>query len=161
MKNIVIYGRRNTGMIAIPYLMAKGFRVHVISDYGDVIAVAKSLGCLVGQFESIQWLEYDLFLCVHGDRIIPKEWIKEGKMVNIHPCLSLYKGHNPIKKYIDNRNKVGSVDSHFIVEQVDEGPVIHSENFYTGVVSDYASFYNLALPFYLKTIHKTLKKLGV
>jgi methionyl-tRNA formyltransferase len=161
MKTIVLYGRRNTAMVAIPYLMAKGFRVIIISDDEHVLEVGKSLKCLTGNFSAIELLEYNLFICIHGNKIIPKEWLKEGRMINVHPCLDKYKGRNPIKNYIQFGDKWGSVSSHFMTEQVDEGEVIHTEHFYTGKVLDYAGFYNIALPYYLRLLDKTLEKVIV
>ena len=154
--NIIFYGRRNTGMLVLTYLVAKGHEVKVISD--DIVAdTAKMLGCPVVNFETMG--EFDLFICCHGNKIIDKKYLIEGKFINIHPCLYKYKGHNPIKKFVDNNDESGSVEAQWMIEEVDAGEVIHQEFFETSKVTNFAEFYNVALPYYLKCVEGTLKKL--
>jgi methionyl-tRNA formyltransferase len=162
-KTIVLYTNRNVGATALMYLVAKGYNVYIISEDKDVLEVASNLGCISFEYFDLTGLDFDLFLCVHGRKVIPKEYLVDGKMVNIHPCLSLnYKGHNPIKRYIENKEQVGSVESHYMVEEVDAGEIIHQEFFPTGLCNTYADFYNIANPFYyIKCIEKTLEKLGI
>jgi methionyl-tRNA formyltransferase len=164
MKKIVFYGRRNTGVLALTFLKGKGYNV-VVTDSSDtdVIYTAQSLGVkIVSMNLELTIGAFDLFLCVHGTKILPPEYLKEGKMVNIHPCLSYgLKGHNPIKRYIEQKRTQASVDSHFMTEEVDEGPIIHQQYFDTPVCNSYADFYNEAYTNYLICIDKTLKKLGI
>jgi len=156
LKTIILYGRRNTGLLALSYLKARGFNVKVISDDKTILWLAESLGCDIVDFNSMG--EFDLFLCVHGNRILPKEILQKRKMVNVHPCLGLYKGANPIKKYIKNKDTKASVESHWMIEEVDAGEVIHQEFFETGIIHSYAEFYNQCIDKYFKCIDRTLKK---
>lgn len=152
---IVFYGRRNMGMNVLAYLVAKGYEVKVISD--DTVAeLAKMLGCPVVNFETMG--DFDLFICCHGNKIIDKKYLN-GKFINIHPCLYKYKGHNPTKRYIENKDESGSVESQWMVEEIDAGEVIHQEFFTTPVVTTFAEFYNIAAPYYYRCIDKTLEKL--
>lgn len=161
-KTILLYCRRNTGIYALMFLVAKGFRVIVVTDDENVMAVAKSLECLVTKFEHIPMIAYSLLLCVHGNRILPKQWLDGNLCVNVHPCLEKgYKGANPINKYIAFGDKWADVSSHYMVEQVDEGEIIEVERFYTGKVVDFANFYNIAAFHYLVLIDKTLNKLNI
>ena len=155
--NIVYYGRRNTGMYVLAYIVAKGHSVKVISDDLNVLELAGTFGCSVVNLETMG--EFDLFICCHGNKIIDKKYLISGKFINIHPCLYKHKGHNPIKRYIENKDQKGSVESHYMVEEVDAGEVIHQEFFETPVITTYAEFYNIALPYYFRCIDKTLKKI--
>lgn len=153
---IVFYGRRNMGMNVLTYLVAKGHEVKVISD--DVVAeLAVMLGCPVVNFETMG--EFDLFICCHGNKIIDKKYLND-KFINIHPCLYKYKGHNPVKRFIENKDESGSVESQWMVEEVDAGEVIHQEFFETPKITTYAEFYNIATPYYYRCIDKTLEKLS-
>lgn len=117
--------------------------------------MAGSLDVEIVDFDTMG--EFDIFLCVHGNKVIDKKYLTKGKMFNVHPCLYKYKGHNPIKRYILNEDEEGTVEVQYLIEEVDGGDVIHREVFHTGRVKDYASFYNIALPFYFKAIDRALK----
>ena len=161
MKIIILYARRQTGVTALLYLVAKGYKVVVISDDEYLLALAKDLGVERTVLEMIPWMKFDLFLCVHGNKILPKELLIEGKFVNVHPCLFKYKGQNPIKRYILGQDTDATVESHYMVEKVDEGKVICEVGFTTPVCKTYAEFYNIAIGHYILTIKKTLEILGV
>lgn len=163
MKTIILYGKRNTGFNALMYLAAKKYNVKV-ADESDVIvkSLAHDLGCsIVGTDLELMTGQFDLFLCVHGTRIIEDEYLKNGVFVNIHPCLDKYKGANPIRRYLKNNDELGSVSSHYMTPIIDGGEVIHTEEFATGRISTFQEFYDAAMPFYWLTIKKTLEKLGI
>jgi methionyl-tRNA formyltransferase len=160
MKTVLLYTRRNVGLVALSFLKAKGFNVKVISDDYNVLWLASELGCQeVSGFDDMG--EFDIFLSVHGWKIVPMKYLKGKIAINVHPCLSLYKGVNPIKRYIENKDQVGSVESHYMEEKADEGTVIHTETFYTGVCKEYQDFYNIALLYYFSCISRTFKRLGL
>jgi methionyl-tRNA formyltransferase len=152
----ILYGNRNTGMLVLSYLVAKGHNVKVITDDDqDIIKLCEYYGIEVVTLETMG--VFDLFICCHGRRIIDSKYIEEGKFINIHPCLFKYKGHNPIKRYIANGDEVGSVESQYLIEEVDAGSVIYRREFTTGKVNSYSEFYNIAMPYYLEVIHETLR----
>lgn len=156
MKTIILYGRRNTAMYSLSMLVALGYTVKVITDDENVAWLAKVLYCdRVFSLDSLG--EFDLFLSVHGNKIIPKEYLVEGKFVNVHPCLGKYNGRNPVKRYIENKDTEANVSSHYMIEKVDEGELIYELGFETPVCNTYADFYNVALPMYFKVIDRTLK----
>ncbi len=146
-------------MIALSYLKAKGHNVKVMSDDSMVRWLAKKLDCEIVGLNNLG--EFDLFLCVHGHKIIPKEYLAKGIWVNIHPMLGLYDGHNPIKRYIENGDTEGWVSSHHMVEKVDSGERIYTINFHTGKCNNYADFYNTAFKTYFVCIDNTLEILGI
>ncbi len=154
MKIVILYARRNVGLCALSYLVAQGLVVKVISDDEDILWMADELGCEVVTMETMG--DYDLLLSVHWHKIIPSEYFN-GVCVNIHPCLFKYKGHNPIKRYIENGDTQGSVESHYMTEIPDEGEVIHQEFFETGKIGLYQEYYDIALKYYFKLLDRTLK----
>lgn len=157
MKSIILYANRNTGMYVMSYLVAQGYDVRVITEDNNVRRLAYAYGLKLTELDEMG--EFDLFICCHGRKIIDKKYLQEGKFINIHPCLYKYKGHNPIKRYINNKDNKGTVESHYLIEEVDGGKVIHQEKFDTGEVNTYAEFYNIALPYYFWCIDETLKKI--
>lgn len=154
---IVLYANRNVGLLVLSYLRAMGHIVYVIHD-GDqqMEDLCNMLGVEVVTLETMP--PHDLLLCCHGRKIIPKEYLT-GLCVNIHPCLFKYKGHNPVKRYIANKDTLGSVESHYLTEVVDGGDVIHQEFFETTPITDFANFYNIATPYYYMCVNETLAKL--
>lgn len=156
MSKIILYTRRNVGMITLSYLKGLSHKVVLISEDSDILWLAKSLNVGAIKIEHLPYHPHDLFLCVHGDKIIPKEYLHDY-MVNIHP--TKYNGHNPVKKYIANQDTDGCIRAMKMIEEVDAGELIHKENFITPVCSNYADFYNIAFPYYFKTIKTVLDKI--
>lgn len=158
MKTVVLYTRRNVGLIALSFLLSKGFKVKVISDDYHVLWMAEEFGCeIIEDFDTMG--EFDIFLSVHGWRIVPMKYLKGKTALNVHPCLTLYKGKNPIERYILNKDEAATVEAHIMEEKVDEGEVVYSESFYTGVCEMYQDFYNIAFPYYYKCLSGAFKKL--
>jgi methionyl-tRNA formyltransferase len=162
---IVLYTRRNVGLYCLSHLVALGHDVDVITDDKNVEWLANRYGCsrVIGMEDINRIGKFELFLCIHGNKIINKDilingWCNYADFVNIHPCLYKYKGHNPIKRYIIGKDTDATVESHYMTDVVDEGEVIHSENFTTPICSNYADFYNVALPYYIKCLDETLNR---
>lgn len=139
--------------MALSYLVALGYKVKVVSDDEDVIWLANTLFCEVVTMETMG--EYDILFSVHWDKIIPTKYLSKPS-VNFHPCLFKYKGRNPIQRYIDNKDKLGSVESHYMTDKVDGGQRVIGIFFETGEISSFAEYYNLALPYYFKCIKQTI-----
>lgn len=140
-------------MVALSFLKGLGYNVKVITDKDiDILTLADVLGCKVISLNDIG--EYDLFLCVHGRKIIPKEMLND-KMINIHP--TDYNGHNPVKKYIDNMDSISCLRAMYMTDVVDEGREITRVTFKTGIVMTYADYYNIAIKEYVFLIDKVLK----
>lgn len=156
---IVLYTRRNVGLIALSHLVALGHDVMAVTDDANVAWLATRLGCNVVAEQHVENHSYDYIFSVHWHKKISMGLIQNNNGINFHPCLSLYKGKDPISKYIKDKQVIGSVSSHIMTEKFDEGEVIHEEYFETGVINDYASFYNQAFPYYWKCIDETLNKI--
>lgn len=157
---IVLYANRNVGLIALSHLVSVGHEVSVITDgCMEVSWLARRLGCEVLAFEE-EWGKFDLFMCVHGRRIIPKERLADKKFVNVHPLLAQgLKGKNPVKRYLEMGISEASISSHYMTEVVDEGEVIETVHFIVPEAKNYADFYNEAFKWYWIIIDKTMNKL--
>ena len=160
MTTIILYTRRNVGLYALSYLKAKGYNVKVLTDDHWVSRMAKWLDVEEVTIGSMG--EYDYFFSVHGVEFIPMEYLKEGKSINFHPCLSIgYKGHNPIKRYIKDKQVHATIDAHYMTNEIDEGEIIDTVSFATGRVRGYAEFYNIAVPMYYLCFEQVLLKLNI
>jgi len=155
MKTIVLFARRNTGLYCLSHLWALGYDVKVVTDDRDIADTAKMYGCEIVSTDKMG--SFDLVLSVHWHKIIPTYLFKRKPAVNIHPCLFKYKGHDPVRRHIDNKDTVGSVAAHYMTDTVDEGELINEYLFETGVCKSYGEFYNVAFFYYYKTINKVLK----
>jgi len=151
---IVLYTRRNVGLYCLSHLVALGHDVKVITDDSNVKWLAGKYKCELVDLDTMG--EFDYFICIHGNKIIDKKYLVLGKFINIHPCLFKYKGHNPIKRYVENMDTDATVESQYMIEEVDMGYVIYKEAFDTPVCNSYADFYNEALRYYISCLDKTL-----
>lgn len=161
---IILYTRRNVGLYALSFLKAAGINVLVISDDENVLWLANLLGVKIIPLVTVgnkltipRYLNYDAFICVHGNKIIPKEHLVDGRMYNIHPCLERYPGHDPIAKYIKNMDTEGSLSVLRLTEQVDKGEVLFTLNFHTGLCINYSDFYNIAVPYYFEALARLIE----
>lgn len=159
MKTVVIFTRRNVGMYCLSYIVAMGYKVKVVSDDENVLWLAGIYGCDIVTLETMG--EFDFIISVHWHKIIPTKYLKPGKSINVHPCLYLYHGKNPVERFIANKDMVGSVGVHQMTDIVDVGELVVEKFFPTGVVSTYEAFYNIALPFYFKAVDRAFKRLGI
>jgi hypothetical protein len=158
-KRIVLFARRNMGLLALVYLLSRKKKsLKVVTDDEHIISYAKSNRVEVVSVDTMG--DYDLLVSVHWNKIIPVEYLKQGKSFNVHPCLRLYRGKDPVRRYIDNRNTEATVESHYMTEVIDGGAVIHFEKFETGVINSHERFYNIAFPYYLKCLDETMNKIS-
>lgn len=158
---ILLYTRRNVGLCALSYLISLGYEVVVMTDDENLKWMAGRYNCKV--IDNGDWKgmgDFDFLLSVHGNKIIPKKYLKERKCVNVHPTLFLYKGTNPIKKFIANKDKVGSVAAHYMTEIPDEGEVICEHKFEVPPITTHAEYYQFSLPMYYKVIDDVLNVLS-
>ncbi|MBI2659647.1 hypothetical protein HYX07_00620 [Candidatus Woesearchaeota archaeon] len=153
---IVFYGRTQVGLIALLYLLAKEKKISVIPEDNIIKNAIKIFDLEETSFDNLK--DFDLFICCHGRKILPESMLIKNKFINIHPCLFKYKGHDPIKRYMHNKDTKASVESHYMEKEVDCGEIIESLFFETPVVNSYEQFYMIALPYYLDCISKTLDK---
>jgi methionyl-tRNA formyltransferase len=157
-ENIIFYGRERTGLVVLLYLLAKGYKIKTIPEDKIIEDISKKFDLETTSLSNLNNEEFDLLVCCHGKRIIKGEYLKKDKFVNIHPCLFKYKGQDPIARYLKNKDTQASVESHYMIEEVDAGEIIISIHFDTPKINSHGEFYNLALPYYLDCIHETMSK---
>lgn len=154
---VIFYGRTQVGSVVLMYLIARGFEVKVIPEDDIVSTICEYFDIPIVTLDTMG--EFDLFVCCHGSKIIPERYLVDGKFINMHSCLWKYKGKDPISRYIANGDTDASIESHYMVKEVDAGKVIHRELFTTPIVKTHGEYFNIALPYYYRCIHETLKKL--
>jgi methionyl-tRNA formyltransferase len=157
---ILLYTRRNVGMYCLSHLIAIGHEVVVMTDELTIVRLAERYGCpVIGNGEWERMGSYDMLLSIHGNKKVPTQFLKPGS-VNIHPCLSRYKGKDPISRYIKDKQILGTVESHWMTDEIDGGEIIYrTPEFLTGECRTHADFYNTALPFYYHCLEHTLNKI--
>ncbi len=131
---VIFYGGRQAGIISLLTTLALNHEiVCVIPVDAPVELAAKSLGLNIkkpqniNSDESVNYLKKlkaDLFLCCHGRQIIKSGILNRYKAINIHPCLYKYKGAEPIRRLLEDKNKKASVAAHWMTDKVDQGKVI-------------------------------------
>ncbi len=159
MTTILLYCRRNVGLCALSYFVAAGFRVKVISDFDEILALARNLRCEIVTQETAY--DYEWLFSIHWHKIIPEKYLKPNRGVNWHPLLHRYPGANPVKKYIDNGDVMASLGSHIMTDVPDAGQRIDLIMYGLGKVTSYAEFYNDMLPIYYRSFRRTLDKLNI
>jgi len=157
---IVFYGGQRAGIVVLLYLLAKQHEVVVVAVDSFVEGIARLFGLKMISVDDIAGEHFHVLVCCHGRRMIPGMVLDFHVCINIHPCLSKYKGADPIGRYMENKDTCGSVGCHFMTGEVDAGDVIHEVFFDTPVVASYCEFYNIALPFYIDCVHHSLNILG-
>ena len=162
---IIFYGGRQAGMIQLLTLLALGHKVVCVIPIDEPVeATAKSLGLEVKKPEDInddKFVDYletlgaDLFVCCHGRQIIKPRLLGSMKAINTHPCLYKYKGAEPIRRLLEDKNTKASVGVHWMAEKVDEGEVI-VEDFKEVTGTTMEGVYNELYPLYSKVLIEVL-----
>ena len=61
-------------------------------------------------------------------KLIVNEW--EGQIINIHPSLlPKYPGLNTHQKVLDSKDKIHGTTIHYVINELDSGPIIRQESF--------------------------------
>ena len=161
MDNVVFYGGQNAGMIGLLTLLSMGFKPRVISEDYIVTYICNVFNLEVIELRDVK--DFDLFVCVHGKKIIPKTILDVGICINVHPCLYKYKGSNPISRLLKDNETKASVGCHLMTEVVDSGRVIDEIFVDVSGCNDVVDVYNKLYPFYsivlLHSINKLQKEL--
>lgn len=124
----------------------------VLANHPDLEPVAAAAGLkfashphadLAGHFRwlagQLQEHRADLVVLARYMRILPPEIIEayRYKIINIHPSLLPYfPGAAPYKQAFESGVRVHGCTSHFVTEQLDEGPVILQDVFHINVGTD-------------------------
>ena len=167
--NIVFYGNRQVGMISLLTAMALGHRIiEVWEDKGVGIPGISRLSLRRRVIRSrkdmkVPKAELDVFLCVHGRRLVPEVILQKFRFggVNLHPFLDKYPGADPVNRAISACEKVISVYAHKMTSVIDEGEIIAwaGMDFALQPGLDPVHVYNELYPLYAKVVSIVLQKL--
>lgn len=165
---IVYYGGRQSGAISLLTLLALQHKVICVIPVDEPVElIAKSFGLNIKNPDNVnenKFVDYleklnpELFVCCHGRQIIKSKILelKNCKAINLHPCLYKYKGAEPIRRLLVDKEKKASVAAHWMTEKVDDGEVI-VENFQNIESDTVVGVYNELYPLYAKTLIDALK----
>jgi len=110
-------------------------------------------------------LKLDLFLCVHGRKIVPNYILEKFKNggVNLHPFLDKYPGSNPVQKAILTGETVATVYAHVMTNEVDRGQILAQASKEIRRPLEFgqlrpADVYNVLYPLYVQVVTDILKK---
>ena len=165
---IIFYGGRQAGVISLLTLLALGHKVVCVVPVDEPVeSVARSLGLDVRKPKNInedefvdylETLQADLFVCCHGRQIIRSRILANFKSINMHPCLYQYKGAEPVRRLLGDKNKKASVAVHWMTEKVDAGEVI-VENFQEIESNTVVGVYNELYPLYSKSLVEAIEEI--
>lgn len=164
MKCCMMLGKQ-AGVVGLLTVLAKKHKVMGAVCYNDMTRkICREFD--IPTIDSIHDLRFysllngaSLLISVHGREVIPNYILEACKCINVHPCLSKYKGKDPIKRLLKNGGKKASVGVHYISDRVDLGRVI-TESFID--VSDCKTeieIYNKLYPIYSIVISEVLDKI--
>lgn len=170
---VIFYGNRQAGMVGLLTVMAIGCEIaEVWEDEGYGIpginsfelrrVIIKKDGRLPDVTNDNGKL--DLFLCVHGRKIVPNRVLDKFKKggINLHPFLDKYPGPNPVQRAILSREPVATVYAHKMTDKTDCGQIFASASTELQGILEFdhlsvADVYNVLYPLYVEVVAKVLR----
>jgi len=164
--NIIYLGGKQAGCIGLLTLLALKHYIVTVVPYDEyVYRVAMQFNIpLHGSIKNIPygWLKQaELLVSVHGREIVPMDILKEIAHggINLHPCLSNYKGADPIGRLLADGGTHASVGAHRMTEDLDNGELLLEEFVdVTGCVTR-EEIYNILYPYYTIVLNKAMRKI--
>ena len=167
MKSAAYFGGKQAGCIGLLTLLSQGYEVRCVVAYGQMVSnLASALGFLV--YDTIKHPDIpallegaDLLLSVHCREFVPLALLKIPRLggLNVHPCLSKYKGASPIQHFMDDSGKVASVGVHRMTEILDEGEILSELYLDVNGCATAEEVYNELYPIYAQAIIAAIQKL--
>lgn len=175
---IAFYGGKQAGMTCLLTCAARGHLVswvfaedEIVERAGELISaptirIGKEITTEKEMVEcvkdtSITHTPIDLFVCAHGRKILSQEFLSlfpEGG-INVHPCLSRFKGSRPIERLLESNDRLASVGVHYMTDKVDEGEVICEEWRNAEGLKTTCEVYNLLYPAYAIALSNALDEI--
>lgn len=164
---IVYLGGKQAGCVGLLTVLAASYEVIGVVNYGDMIRhLTLQLG--LASWDSVKSFPIpyllsrsDILVCVHGREIVPKGLLELPRIgcINVHPCLSQYKGANPVQRLLADGGKIASVGVHRMTEVVDGGEVLAEMFVDIGDCNSVEEIYNELYPYYSIVLLEALRKL--
>ncbi|MGI8873509.1 MAG: phosphoribosylglycinamide formyltransferase [Egibacteraceae bacterium] len=121
---VVLVGADRHGVRALERAMSAGVDTAVVAfaDYDDRDAWDAALHARVAAAEP------DLVVLAGFMRILASRWVRSWPMLNTHPALlPAFPGAHAIPDALDHGVKVTGATVHYVVEEVDAGPIVAQE----------------------------------
>lgn len=164
---VIFLGGKQAGVIGLLTTISFGCDVRAVVTVSDELRqVAQELQLPVyNSVINVQHLlnDIDLMISVHSREIVPQSLLDIPRLggINVHPCLSEYKGKNPIQRFLNGSSKQASVGVHKMTELVDMGQTL--KEIFIDVnreeVKTVIEVYNLIYPYYSLALIKALQEL--
>lgn len=162
--DVVFLGGKQAGCVGLLAVAAAGGNVLGAVSYDDQVARLTSI-LEIPSFSSVRETpvkklleQADLIVCVHGREILSRELLELPGYggINVHPCVSKYRGAHPIEKLLADRGSLATVGVHRMEERVDEGEILVEEFVEIGTGRSVEEVYNLLYPTYSSVLIKAL-----
>ena len=163
---VAFIGNRQAGCVGLLALYAAGCTPAVVASKDPcVIELAANLRAPVymSSIKDPDFLPFldgvDLLLNVHGKEIIPDSILSLPRLggINVHPCLSEYKGLNPIGRLLRDGKTMASVGVHRMTSVVDAGEVLVERFVDVGSKTTREEVYNVLYPYYAIVLLEALE----
>ncbi len=148
---IVFAGNNPTGCIGLLTLAALGHTIKVVTRDIPLINLGFRFGMSIeASIDKVNFSDFDLFVNVHGREIVPMTKLNQTQYggINVHPCLSDFKGADPIGRFLLSDKTKASVGVHRMTERVDEGEVLCEYFVDTSGCKTREEVYSKLYPFY-------------
>ncbi|MFB6182329.1 MAG: formyltransferase family protein [Candidatus Magasanikbacteria bacterium] len=164
---VLFYGGRQAGMVVLLSLLGLEIDVFSVIPEDDIVSqVASNFDLKTDPVnkindksfvDSLKKENIDLIICCHGRKILDNSMLSIGA-INLHPCLYKYKGKDPIKRLLNDKETKASVGCHWMVEEVDQGGVI-TEKFIEVSGDTEVEIYNQLYPLYSEVLVESMNKI--
>ena len=162
---VFFLGGKQAGCVGLLTLLAVACKISGIVAY-DSIVERLAIALHLPTFSSIMQSEVeqllsksDLLVCVHGKEIVPSRLLQLPRLggINAHPCLSAYKGADPVNRLLRDGKTLASVGVHRMTERVDEGEVMAEDFIDVAGKQSVDEVYNALYPHYSFALLKALQ----
>jgi len=165
---IVLMAGKQAGCIGLLALLADKYEVLKVVAYDFMVdELAKFFGIptilSVKELDDDSCAKADCLVCVHGREIVKADMREKfnNKCFNMHPCLSQYKGADPISRLLVDRGVFASVGIHVMTDKVDEGEVLEEQFINIEHCHTVQEVYNELYPLYAKVLVTALRHMKV
>lgn len=161
---ILFVGGKQAGCVGLLTLLSLGHKIRLVVAYDSMMEkLAKELGITV--YTQIKDADYDMFgldlvVSVHGREKVPITLLNCARRggINVHPCLSKYRGPSPVARLLKSKDQMASVGVHFMTDAIDEGPtIIEIPVQVTGKTED--EVYNELYPWYSIALIEAMRRI--
>ena len=158
----VFAGGNQAGQIGLLTLLALGHKIECIISYDRAMDILAEEMCVPirHSYKEVVHLS-DLLVSVHAKEIFPERYLESFDLggVNIHPCLYLCPGRNPVERFVDMDLDMASVGIHRMTAEVDVGEVLCEMKIDVRGERDPERIYNKLYQFYPIVLARGLQAL--